>query len=159
MPNSYTSWVLKEKRHVGNVINNCYHQLSTILKYNVKHFKIILSMLFSKYHFFVQVLVNHYPVSHLINGKSDLRHQGATQAHGLASYYMEPPSNFSYRNSDMDPLRLSCLSIPLLHYRLSDCWAAASMIMVDTADLTLGMYWLWCPCIRQAWCSLELACI
>lgn len=96
-------------------------------------------MLFSKYHLLVQVLVNHCPVSHLINEKSHLRHQGALQAHGLASYFMKSPSNFSYRNSDMDLLRLSCLSVPLLHYRLSDSWAVASVIMVDMPDLTLGI--------------------
>lgn len=96
-------------------------------------------MLFSKYHLLPQVLVHHCPVSHLINEKSDLMRQGAIQTHGLASYFMESPSNFPYRNSDMDPLRLSFLCILLLHYRLSDCWAVASMMTVDMADLTLGI--------------------
>lgn len=96
-------------------------------------------MLFSKYCLLLQVLVNHCPVSHLINEKSDLRHQGAIQAIGLASFYMESPSNFSYRDSGMDALRLLCLSIHLLHYRLSESWAVASMIMMDMADLSLGI--------------------
>lgn len=116
-------------------------------------------MLFSKYCLLLRVLVNHCPVSHLISGKSDLRLQGAIQAHGLASFYMESPSNFSYRDSGMGALRLSCLSIPLLHYRFSDSWAVGSMTMMDMADLTLGIQWSQSPHRRQAWCNLELACV
>lgn len=117
------------------VITNCQPHSNTLSN----TFKSLSKCCSKNTNLFLQLLVTHCPVPHFINEPNDLRHHWAILSNGLASYFNKSPSNFSYRNLDMDQIRLSCLTGPLFHYRWSDRWAVANMIMVDPTDFNLGI--------------------